>query len=163
MKLSISKAKELAFTLIGAWANYNESMREYMLGIEEFKHIPQNEQLLYWRVQYERWVKASQQFQEYTKAIRNFSNFTTWNSVVEVEYGEIVGFHIPETGSLVYLNAYGSRDDETALCRYGAEHKFLMRIGGLPQGTLIFTQKASYQIDANGQPQFVHPKPEPAF
>lgn len=149
--------------MVDAWSNYNSDMREYMFGVDALKHTPAEELLRYWRVQYEWWVRASQSFQKYTQAIRNFSNVTNWNAVIEVSYGEIVGFQIPDVDSLVYLNAYGNRDDETALCRYGADNKFLMRIGGLPEGTLIFTQNASYQVDAEGKPFYIHPKGEPAF
>lgn len=149
--------------MVDAWSNYNSDMREYMFGVDALKHTPAEELLRYWRVQYEWWVRASQSFQKYTQAIRNFSNVTDWNAVIEVDYGEIVGFQIPGVDSLVYLNAYGSRDDETALCRYGADNKFLMRIGGLPEGTLIFTQRASYQVDAEGKTFYIHPKGEPAF
>lgn len=163
MKLSNSKVKDLALAMVHAWDTYNENLREYMFYVLknpiEASDIPPDQYADYWRSQYKRWVHASEIFQRYTKTIREFSNCTTWNATIEVEYGEIVGFQIPGVHSLVYLNAYGSRDDELALCRYGADNKFLMRIGGFPEGTMIFARKASYQIDVTGQPIYIHPKP----
>lgn len=163
MKLSNLKVNDLALTLVYAWENYNELMRGYMYfclktPIEQ-SNVPVDQYADYWRHQYKHWVRASESFQKYTQAIRNFSNCTNWNATIEVEYAEIVGIAIPDVHSLVFLNAFPGRDDEVALCRYGADKKFLMRIGGLPEGTMLFARKASYQIDANGQPFYIHPKP----
>lgn len=162
MKLSNSKVKELAQGMIDAWITYNTVITNYMHGLEEFNNVRLIDQPQYWRQQYERWVKASQSFQNYTHAIRRFSSMLHWSAVIEVAYGEIVGFHIPDTTSLIFVNAYGGRDDETALGRYGADKKFFMRIGGLPEGTYIFSQKANYRIDRAGQPVLRIIKPESA-
>lgn len=88
---------------------------------------------------YNAWINASHVFKGYGEAIREFTDKLSWNNTIEVKnYGDIIGIDIPGC-ALVFINAYTGRDPETALCRYGDDHKMFMRIGGLPVGTRIYT------------------------
>ena len=44
------------------------------------------------------------------------------------------------------MNAFTGYDEETALCRKGDGGQLLMRVGGLPDGTKIFTSYGAFVI-----------------
>ena len=130
--------------MIQSWHDYALALYKYMVSIKE-----PNTQLSHLQDVYNNWTSLSAMWKDYTDAIRNFSNLTTWDTAIRVEYGDIIGFALPGVGQVVYLNAFTGRDDETALCRYADKH-LMMRVGGLPIGTYIFTPRQTYVYDHDG-------------
>lgn len=133
-----------AQTMLSNWREYSLALFQYMQLVKE-----PNTDVIHLRQVYDAWTALSGLFKLYTDSIRAFSNLTTWDATVEVIYGEIVGFALPNVGQVVYMNAFTGRDDETSLCRY-ANGTLLMRVGNLPVGTYIFTQIGTYVVTETG-------------
>ena len=147
MSHSNAKAEQainLASDMLAKWRIYSLALYQYMVSIKE-----PNTSLEHLQGVYNSWTSLSDLWKDYTDAIRNFSAITTWDTAIEVSYGDIIGFALPNVGQVVYLNAFTGRDDETALCRYADKH-LMMRVGSLPMGTYIFTPRQTYVITADG-------------
>ena len=143
-KVKSEQAIALASDMLAKWRIYALALYQYMVSIKE-----PNTQLEHLQNVYNSWTSLSDLWKDYTDSIRNFSAATTWDTAIEVSYGDIVGFALPNVGQVVYLNAFTGRDDETALCRYAGK-SLMMRVGSLPDGTYIFTPRQTYVITADG-------------
>lgn len=138
------QAIDLATHMLNSWRQYSLALYQYMVSVKE-----PNTELKHLQTIYNSWTALSALWKEYTDTIRAFSNHLTWDTAIEVSYGDIVGFALPNVGQVVYLNAFTGRDDETALCRY-ANKNLMMRVGSLPIGTYVFTPRQTYVITVDG-------------
>lgn len=130
-----------------AWNTYFTAMAEYQNMVNTLPHEAIN-QLAF----YQKWCECSELWKGYTSVIKQLTNFTNWSITIPVAYGEPVGF-ATQMSSVVYMNAFTGYDEETALCRKGAGGQLLMRVGGLPDGTKIFTSNGCFVIiGTNVQP-----------
>lgn len=143
---NLNNSTTAARAMINAWHTYAVALYNYMVSVKtpdtSLEHL-QNV--------YNTWTSLTDLWKVYTDSIRAFGATTNWTHAVEVKYGDIIGFALPEVGNVVYQNAFTSRtdDENTAICRYAGD-KLLMRVGGLPVGTYIFTPRQTYMIDESG-------------
>ena len=137
--------QQLTNAIYNAWLQYGIKLGEYMaIYSEGMNDFQTNHEL------YNRWCELSQMWGVYTAALRDFQNFTNWSQSIPVNYGEPVGFSSADN-KIVFMNAFTGQDDETALCRHGDGNQLFMRVGGLPNGTFIYTSMGIYEV-AGGAP-----------
>lgn len=137
---------QLISQTFNAWNTYFTAMSEYQNMVNTLPHEAIN-QLAF----YQKWCECSELWKGYTSVVKQLTDFTNWTATIPVAYGEPVGF-ATQMSPVVYMNAFTGYDEETALCRKGDHGKLLMRVGGLPDGTKIFTSNGCFVI-LGGQPQ----------
>lgn len=131
-----------------AWCTYFQRMSEYnALNMQGNYDANVQVQL------YNLWCECSELWKGYTTSLKQLTEFTNWTATVPVVYGEPVGF-ATASSPVVFMNAFTGYDEETALCRKGDGGQLLMRVGGLPDGTKIFTSNGCYiMLGENVQPE----------
>ena len=135
--------------VFNSWNTYYQHMTEYqqltMTTTTPYEAINQ-------LAIYQKWCECCEIWKGYTSTVKQLTEFTNWSASVPVVFGEPVGF--ATAGSpVVYMNAFTGYDEETALCRKGDGGQLLMRVGGLPDGTKIFTSNGCYiMLGENVQP-----------
>lgn len=134
--------------VFGAWNTYFEHMNEYQRMTMELPYTAENQVAMY-----QKWCECSEIWKGYTSSVKTLTEFTNWNATIPVAYGEVVGFAGQST-PVVYMNAFTGYDEETALCRKGDGGQLFMRVGGLPDGTKIFTSNGNFVMMGN-TPQVV--------
>lgn len=134
---------QLINTVTSAWNTYFQNMSEYQNIIANVPFEAINQFAMY-----QKWCECSEIWKGYTSTLKQLTNFTNWSATVPVVYGEPVGF-ATQMSPPVYMNAFTGYDEETALCRKGDGGQLLMRVGGLPDGTKIFTSNGCFVIMGN--------------
>ena len=137
--------EQLTYSIYSAWVAYGNKLTEFMSiynGTD--MNFNANHDI------YIRWCELGQLWKNYTDALKQLNDFTNWSQSVPVNYGEPVGFSGPDN-RIVFMNAFTGQDDETALCRRGEGKQLFMRVGGLPNGTFIYTAQGIYEV-AGGAP-----------
>ena len=136
----MDKFNTLISQTVNAWTTYFNHMCEYQNLVSTLPFEAINQLKIY-----QKWCECSELWKGYTSTLKQLTDFTNWTASIPVVYGEPVGF-ATQMSPVVYMNAFTGYDEETALCRKGDGGQLLMRVGGLPDGTKIFTSNGCFVI-----------------
>lgn len=126
------------------YAKYIELINEF-LALHRQKH--ENE-LIKQHLLYQKHLEIHKCLVNYSNSIYEFKSMLTSDLEVKVNYLDIVGIFIPNTYSTVYLQASFDGDDDVSVTM-SLNNQWYFNVGGLPEGTIIFTPNSNYIIEGD--------------
>ena len=132
--------------LVGAicceYAKYIELLNEYVK-LHQTKHSTEIQK------QYDlfhKHLEVHRSYTNYCNSVYEFKAALTDDALLEVDYLEVIGFHLPNTYSTVYIQATFDGEEDVNI-NLSFNNGWVMGVGGLPYGTVIFTRKQNYILE----------------